>query len=307
MSAQRHSTAAPSRRAVTRARRRASLRRFWSAFAQQKAGLAGLALLAFFVVVALTAPLLFPSDMLDITQTVDVEAFLPPSSEYWLGTDENGRSVLAVLAWGARVSLLIGFSASVIAMALGTVVGIASAHYKGLFGRFLLRLTDWFLVIPFVPLVIVLVAVLGNQGLLGMILVLGITSWPGTARLVRAQTLSVEGRPYLERAKVIGASDWQQMSRHVLPNVMPLVLANTTLTVAIVILSETTLAFLGLGDPFRDSWGSMLDKASSSGAVSLQAWWYLVPPGACVVLVVLGFTLVGRALEVVLNPRLVGR
>jgi peptide/nickel transport system permease protein len=169
------------------------------------------------------------------------------------------------------------------------------------------RLTDWFLVIPFIPLVVVLAAVLGQRGLGVIVLVLGVTSWPGTARLVRAQTLSVEGRPYLERAKVLGDSDWQQMTRHVLPNVMPLVLANTTLTVAIVILSETTLSFLGLGDPYRDSWGTMLEHATNAGAASTGAWWYLLPPGMCVITIVLAFTLIGRALEVVLDPRLGSR
>jgi peptide/nickel transport system permease protein len=144
--------------------------------------------------------------------------------------------------------------------------------------------------------------VLGSS-LLNVIVVIGVTSWPGTARLVRAQTLSVEARPYLERARVLGGGHWHQMSRHVLPNVMPLVLANTTLTVAIAILSETTLSFLGLGDPFRVSWGSMLDSAFSNGAISAGAWWYLLPPGLCVVAVVLAFTLVGRALENVLDPR----
>jgi peptide/nickel transport system permease protein len=163
-------------------------------------------------------------------------------------------------------------------------------------------LTDWFLVIPFLPMAIVLSTVLGAS-LLNVIIVIGVTSWPGTARLVRAQTLSVEARPYLERARVLGGGHWHQMSRHVLPNVMPLVLANTTLTVAIAILSETTLSFLGLGDPFRVSWGSMLDDAFAAGAISSGAWWYTMPPGICVVVVVLAFTLVGRALENVLDPR----
>jgi len=299
-----HVPRALSSRAIARARRIASLQRFVRAFVRQPAGVTGVVILLVFVAMALLAPVLFPSDMLDITKTLGNEALARPDGEFWLGTDENGRSVLAVLAWGARTSLTVGFAASLISMVLGTLIGIGSGHYPGPFGSLLQRITDFFLVIPFLPLVVVLAAVLGQRGLGTIILVLGVTSWPGTARLVRAQTLSVEGRPYLERAKVLGDSDWQQMTKHVLPNVMPLVIANTTLTVAIVILSETTLSFLGLGDPFRDSWGSMLDKATNAGAASTGAWWYLLPPGICVIVVVLAFTLVGRTLEVVLNPRL---
>jgi peptide/nickel transport system permease protein len=280
------------------------LQRFTRSFTQHRSGVAGVAILLFFVALALLAPVLFPREMLDITKTLGNESLEPPNGEFWLGTDENGRSILAVLIWGARASLTVGLAASLISMVLGTLIGIASGHYRGVFGNALQRLVDWFLVIPFIPLVVVLAAVLGQRGLGTIVLVLGVTSWPATARLVRAQTLSVEGRPYLERAKVLGNSDWQQMTKHVLPNVMPLVLANTTLTVAIVILSETTLAFLGLGDPFLDSWGTMLDKATGAGAASTGAWWYLLPPGICVIVVVLAFTLIGRTLEVVLNPRL---
>ena len=148
-----------------------------------------------------------------------------------------------------------------------------------------------------------LATVLGAP-LQNVIFVIGITTWPGTARLIRAQTLSIEARPYLERARALGAGDWHQMRRHVLPNVMPLVFANTTLTVAVAILTETTLSFLGLGDPFHVSWGSILEDAFDARAISHGAWWYLLPPGMCVVVVVLAFTLVGRALEIVLNPRL---
>jgi|SRR4051794_39254380 len=288
-------------RGVVRARRRAARGRFLADYRRQRAGVIGVGILVAFTAVALLAPVLFPAGMLEVTKATG-GTLQPPSAGYPLGTDETGRSVLALVVWGARVSLLVGIAATVISMAIGTLVGIGSGHYGSWPGAVLERVTDWFLVIPFLPLAIVLSTVLGSS-LLNVIVVIGVTSWPGTARLVRAQTLSVEARPYLERARVLGGGHWHQMSRHVLPNVMPLVLANTTLTVAIAILSETTLSFLGLGDPFRVSWGSMLDNAFAAGAISAGAWWYLLPPGICVVIVVLAFTLVGRALENVLDPR----
>lgn len=290
-----------SARQVAWARRRSALRRSRRDFLSQRAGVAGLVVLGAFVLLALLAPLLFSPEDLEVTKAVG-GVLDPPSAEFPLGTDESGRSVLALVVWGSRVSLVVGVAATLISVVIGTLVGIASGHFAGWAGSLLERFTDWFLVIPFLPLAIALATVLGSS-LLNVIVVIGVTSWPGTARLVRAQTLSVEARPYLERARVLGGGHWHQMSRHVLPNVMPLVLANTTLTVAIAILSETTLAFLGLGDPFRISWGSMLDNAFASGAISSGSWWYLLPPGLCVVAIVLAFTLVGRALENVLDPQ----
>lgn len=307
MSTAAETVAAPrSPRAIAWRRRRVATGRFLSKFAQHRAGMFGLAILAFFVLVAVTAPFIFPETLLNASENLQNEALAAPASGfyYWLGTDELGRSVMAELAWGTRPSLWVGFLASALAMVIGTLVGIASGHFRGLFGASMERLTDWFLVLPFVPLVIVMQAVLGQTSIWITIVVLGITSWPGTARLVRAQTLSVEARPYIERAKVLGNSDWMQMVRHILPNVMPLVIANTTLTVAIVILSMTTLGFLGLLDPSLMSWGLMLDNADEAGAALQGAWWYLLPPGFCVIAVVLAFTLIGRTLEVVLNPRL---
>jgi len=274
----------------------------WARFKADRGGVAGLVVLAAFCALALLAPLLFDRSELDVTQTANDE-LAPPGPGHWLGTDENGRSVLALVVWGARVSLLVGFSATAISMVIGTTVGVASGWFRGFFGALLQRLTDWFLVIPFLPLAIVLATVL-QASLLTVVVVIGVTSWPGTARLVRAQTLSVASRPYVERATALGAGDRHVMTRHVLPNVMPLVLANTTLTVAVAILAETTLSFLGLGDPFAVSWGRLLDDAFTAGAISSGAWWYLLPPGLCVVAVVLAFTLVGRSLEAVLNPRL---
>ena len=211
--------------------------------------------------------------------------------------------MLTLLIWGSRISLLVGFLATLISMVIGTLVGLMSGFFEGWPAAVLFRLTEWFLVLPFLPLAIVLASVLGRS-LLNIAIVIGVTSWPGTALLIRSQTLSIKERPYLERARVLGAGRRQLMRKHVLPNVMPMVFANTTLTVAIAILAETTLSFLGLGDPTRVSWGSMLENAFAVGAMTTGAWWYIVPPGVCVVLVVLSFTLVGQALEEILNPRL---
>ena len=297
------STATPvSARSVAWARRRASFGRVWKEFRRNRAGVAGLVILGFFVLVAVFAPLLADKSGLDVTQATGLPMH-PPYPGYPLGTDKQGRSILTLLIWGSRISLIVGFAAALMAMVIGTLVGISSGHFVGWVGGLLSRFTEWFLVIPFLPLAIVLASVLGHSFWI-LIFVIGITSWASTARLIRAQTLSIEARPYLERAKALGAGHWRQMNRYVLPNVMPLVFANTTLTVAGAILTETTLSFLGLGDPFHVSWGSMLENAFDEGAISAGAWWYLFPPGIAIVLVVLAFTLVGRALETVLNPRL---
>ena len=199
--------------------------------------------------------------------------------------------MLTQFIWGARISLLVGLAATVLAIVIGSVVGIVAGYFGGRTGGILMRLTEWFLVIPFLPLAIALAAILGPS-VGNIILVIGITSWPSTARLIRAQVLTLKERLYVDRSRALGATDWHLMTRHVLPNVSPLVLANTTLTVPIAILSETTLAFLGLGDPFNASWGKMLQEGFEAGAVTTQAWWYYVPPGLGIMLVVLAFTLV---------------
>jgi len=289
-------------RQVARQRRRAAWRRNWAGFRSHRSGMAGLVILGFFVVLALAAPLIADADGLRLSGATG-GVLEPPSGDFWLGTDGKGRSVLTLLIWGARVSLMVGLLATVISMVIGTLVGLLSGYFGGRVGAVLFRLTEWFLVIPFLPLAIVLATVLGAS-LFTIVLVIGVTSWPGTSLLIRSQTLSIKERPYLERARVLGAGRWHQISRHILPNVMPMVFANTTLTVSIAILTETTLSFLGLGDPTRISWGSMLDDAYGIGAITTGSWWYIIPPGVCVVLVVLSFTLVGQALEDVLDPRL---
>jgi peptide/nickel transport system permease protein len=294
-----------SARQIARRRRALAARRNWRLFRSHRSGMVGLAVLLLFIIVAIFAPVLASPDSIEVTKATGgvLEA---PSGEYWLGTDEAGRSVLALCIWGARISLFVGLFATAISMVIGTSVGLMSGFFEGWPARILYRLTEWVLVIPFLVLAIVLSAILGRS-LFNIVLVIGITSWPGTALIIRSQTLSIKERPYLERAKVLGAGRWHQMTRHILPNVMPMVFANTTLTVSIAILTETTLSFLGLGDPTRVSWGSMLEDAFDVGAMTTGAWWFIIPPGLCVVVVVLSFNLVGQALEEIFNPRLRSR
>jgi peptide/nickel transport system permease protein len=253
-------------------------------------------------VLALAAPLfIHPSDLSVVDATGP--ALAPPSAHYRLGTDQPGRSILLLLIWGTRPSLAIGVIAAVVTVALGSVFGLVAGHYGGVLGRVLMAITDWFIVLPGLPLAIVLALVLG-QGDASVTTAIAVTSWSPTARLVRAQTLAVEARPFVERAHALGASHAQVLVRHVLPDVIPLLLVSTSLTVAAAILSETTLTFLGLGNPIEVSWGAMLNQAFSQGAITRGAWWFVLPPGTAILIVVLGFALTGRAIERILNPRL---
>jgi peptide/nickel transport system permease protein len=263
----------------------------------------GLVILTAIIVMALAAPLLADQAGLRAINTTENPVWASPSEFGPLGTDNFGRSVMTQVIYGARISLLVGLAATVLAMVIGSVVGIVAGFLGGIVGATLMRLTEWFLVIPFLPLAIVLAAVLGPS-IRNIILVIGITSWPSMARLVRAQVLTLKERLYVDRSRALGASPTHLMLRHILPGVSGLILASTTLTVPVAILSETTLSFLGFGDPARPSWGKMLEEAFEQGALSEEAWWWYVPPGVCIVLVVLSFTLVGRALEEILDPRL---
>jgi peptide/nickel transport system permease protein len=295
--------AVPSARRITWQRRRRALSSAWGEYRHHRPGMIGLALLIAAVAMALAAPLLADSAGLHAVNTTTNPAWANPSKFGPLGTDHLGRSVMTQFIWGARISLLVGLAATVLAMVIGSVVGIVAGFVGRWVGSILMRVTEWFLVIPFLPLAIVLAAILGPS-VQNIILVIGITSWPSTARLIRAQVLTLKERLYVDRSRALGASNWHLMTRHVLPNVSGLIIANTTLTVPVAILSETTLSFLGLGDPSRASWGKMLQESFEAGALTQQAWWYYVPPGLGIMLVVLAFTLCGQALEEVLDPRL---
>jgi peptide/nickel transport system permease protein len=296
-------TVLPSARRIAWLRRRKAFAGAWAQYRRSRPGMVGLVVLVLFVAMALAAPLLADEAGLRAVNAVGNDPWATPSEFGPLGTDKLGRSIWTQFVWGSRISLLVGLAATVLAAAIGMVVGIAAGFYGRRVGSVLMRLTEWFLVIPFLPLAIVLAAVLGPS-IQNIIIVIGITSWPSMARLLRAQVLTLKERLYVDRARALGASQLHLMGRHILPSVSGLILAATTLTVPIAILSETTLAFLGFGDPTRPSWGKMLQEAFEQGALTEKAWWWYVPPGVGIVLVVLAFTLCGRALEEILDPRL---
>jgi peptide/nickel transport system permease protein len=287
-------------------RRKRAFLRVALTYRRNALGMTGLVILVFFVLVAVFAPVLADPEGLNPTCPCTGDPFSPPSAQFPFGTDDLGRSILTLTIWGARPSLIVGLFATLIAMALGAAIGLVAGYYGRTTETVLMRFTDWFLVIPFLPLAIVLASILEPSTFV-IILVIGLTSWPSTARIVRSQVLSVKERSYVERARALGAGNWHMITRHILPNVGPLIFANTILTVAIAILTESTLAFLGLGDPLNISWGTILDSAFSNAAASAGNWWWLMPPGLAIVLVVLAFTLCGFALDEILNPRLRGR
>jgi peptide/nickel transport system permease protein len=291
------------RRGIAWARRRQALGGVARQFARNRGGLVGFAVLVGIVLMAVTVPLWMDTTAAQSVTRATGDVLDGPSGEFWLGTDYAGRSVLELTLYGSRVSLLVGFSAAILSVCIGTLVGMTTGHFRGLASAALMRITDFFLVLPALVLAIVLSTML-TRSMFTIVLAIGVTSWPSTARLVRAQTLAIEARPYIERAQVLGGGHLHILVRHVLPAVLPLVLANTTLQVGSAIILESTLAFLGLGDTSKVSWGGMLKAALDTGAVTAGAWWYLLAPGLAIALVVLAFTMCGRALEVVVNPNI---
>jgi len=255
--------------------------------------------LALFVFVAVFGALIAPDD----PRASSTDVLEGPSRAHLLGTTEVGSDVLSQLLVGARVSMVVGFAAAVISAVIGAAIGIAGGYFGGWTDRIFDSLENWFLVIPQLPLMVVLARLL-DPSLTVLIAVIGLTSWAGTGRIVRAQVLTLKERAFVERARALGASDRHIMRVHILPNAMPLIFANTVLIVAVAILAEAALAFLGLGDPDSISWGSMIEQGFDAGAPSAGAWWYVVPPGLCIALLVFAIGLFGYLFEQHVNPRL---
>jgi peptide/nickel transport system permease protein len=257
-------------------------------------GVVGLA-----VLLAVFGSLLAPQD----PQASSVDVLEGPSADHLLGTTEVGADVFSQLVVGARVSIVVGFTAALISGFIGAALGLIGGYFGGWTDRVIDALENWFLVLPTLPLMVVLARLL-DPSLTVLIAVIALTSWAGTGRVVRAQVLTLKERAYVERARALGAGDWYIIRRHVLPNALPLIFASTVLIVAVAILAEAALAFLGLGDPTSISWGTMIENGFDAGGPSAGAWWYVVPPGLCITLLVFAIGLIGYRFEQHVNPRL---
>lgn len=265
---------------------------------ERRSALAGLLIVGFFVAMAAFGPALAPYSWTQQSGPV----YAPPSAQHWLGTDDSGVDVLSELMYGGRTSLIVGFAAAFVSMIVGGGIGIVAGYAGGGTDVALMRTTDYFLVIPDLVLMIVVSTVFGPS-LSHVILVIGLLLWTSTARIVRSQVKSIRERVYVQRARSLGASHRRIVVQHILPQVAPLLIATTVLTIAYAIFDESALAFLGVGVP-GVSWGTMLERAFERTAMTQGAWWAFVPPGLAIGVVVIGCYLMGQAIEDALNPRL---
>jgi peptide/nickel transport system permease protein len=276
---------------------------FWRVFTKNRIGLLGLGMLGAIIIMAVFAPAIAPYDSSSSASVQIGDVYNAPSTTHWLGTDDAGQDVFSNFVFGTRVSIIVGFFAAFISIVLGGALGLVAGFFGGRTDNVIMRITDIMLVIPDLPLIVVIVA-LTKPSLLNIIFVIGLLGWTTTARVVRSQTLAVKSRKFVLRARAIGAGNRHIISRHILPLVLPILVVQAVLVVSSAVLTESTLSFLGLGDPSTLSWGQMLNYAFGRGAMSVGAWWALFVPGFGIVWVVLGLTLLGQGLEQVLNPRL---
>jgi peptide/nickel transport system permease protein len=273
-------------------------------FAADPLGLTGLLILIGFLGLAVVGPGLAPYDPIEIQYlpTGEIARTQPPSGTYWFGTTATGRDVFSQTVTGARVAVLVGFLSAVATVFIGSNVGLLAGYYGGRFDDVLMRIVDITYGVPFLPFAIILVSLLGPS-VWNIILVISLLFWRTTARVVRSQVLSLRQRPFVWSARAAGASHLHIIYRHVMPNVLPLILLYAALEVGSSVLTEAGLSFLGFGDPTLPSWGTVLRDAFKGGAIR-SAWWWLVPPGVSISLFVVATYMVGRSLEFIADPRL---
>lgn len=293
----------------------ATRQKAWNMFvtlARRPMAAVGLTIILLFIIMAIFAPWIagpfpryFPPANIGSPN-------LTPSGQFPLGTDTNGRSNFALLVYGSRVSLVIGIIASFIATGVGTLVGVVAGYYGRFQDQALSWVTNFFLVIPWLPFVLIVASVIkelellpvDQRGFWSTLIAISLVSWPTTARVVRSKVLSVKTLAYVQRARAVGAGDGHIMGRHILPVLGPLIFANTILTVSNAIWTESFLAFFGLSDPNAPSWGTMIEQSWNNLDFIRGAYWAFLPPGICITALVLAFTMVSHVLEEILNPKL---
>ena len=263
-------------------------------------GILGVSMFALVLLFAIFGPLIIPYDAYKQVGA----SFLPPSANHWLGTNDIGQDILAELAVGARTSLFIGIVTAILATVIGGIVGVLAGYKGGAFESFIMRFIDIVLTLPFLPLMIV-VAVYIGPGVFTQILVITLVMWAGKARQIRAQTLAIKSAGPVLAARTMGANNFYIFRKHILPGVFPIFIPQFVGAVNAAILLESSLSFLGMSDPTMKSWGSILYYANSRSGFLTDAWlWWIIPPGVCIVLVVLAFSFMGYYLEEKVNPRL---
>jgi peptide/nickel transport system permease protein len=259
----------------------------------------GTSIVGFFVLLAIFGPFFFSNpNALSNTQLAG------PSLKHLLGTTQIGQDVFAQLVVSARNSLLIGVGAGLLATVVSIVVGISGGYAGGVIDEALNLFSNVVLVIPTLPLVIIIIADVKSSGLVPLIVIIAFTSWAAAARVLRAQTLSVRNREYVLAARASGERAWRIVFVEIMPNELPIIVSNFIFGVIFAILTQAALAFIGLGDPTLLTWGNMLSLAYDNQALSVGAWWWLVPPGLCIALFGMGLALINFSLDQLLNPRL---
>lgn len=257
----------------------------------------GLTIVSIFIGIALFAPFIAPYDPSSINVK---EIFLPPSRTHLFGTDELGRDLFSRVVYGSRVSLFVGFVAVIISITIGTLLGLIAGYFGGFIDTIIMRFVDIMLCFPSFFLILAVIAFL-NPSLVNVMAIIGLTSWMGVARLVRAETMSVKGRNYIIAAKVQGLKNSTIIFKHILPNVASPVLVTATLGIAGAILTESALSFLGLGvQPPTPSWGNILTAGKDN---IMFAWWLSLFPGVAILITVLGYNLLGEGLRDILDPK----
>ncbi|MBU7011231.1 MAG: ABC transporter permease [Theionarchaea archaeon] len=282
------------------------IKEIWRLFRETKVGLMGIGILIFFVVMA-AASFIPPriDEMYIPLYGVDQDIFTvtPPSLQHLLGTDSLGRDVFSQLLEGAKWALLIGVTAAVCSVVLSTVVGLVSGYYGGVVDTLLQRTADVVMTLPGFPLIVIVGSLLRGISIWNIVVLISILGWPGASKVIRSQVLSLRERPFIESARVSGASSFRIVFRHIAPNILPLSFLYMTFGVTSAILAEASLSFIGLGDPTTVSWGMMLQWCYRSGFL-FQAPFWVLPPGLCITLLALSFYLIGVGTEQIINPRL---